>query len=125
MYDALLQVEEQPGGRGCSSHALSGQLAQPESLVRLQLRDVAELLRQHDVVQLLNFILATRLGVANRILKDELQIEGTQLFRASQEKERPSCSISGFDENIRCLPMVPTKMNKELVRTREHRSPLR
>ncbi|ODA79226.1 hypothetical protein RJ55_04819 [Drechmeria coniospora] len=138
VHDALLQVEGQVDGamkyagaaadhcfastyrphqRVGSALLMSGQTNDPEQLMRLRFRDKTGTLDGQGIIELLQFILRTRLKVTNSIIKDEWQIDGEHLIRAIHEASPPSTSISRFDDEIRYLPMAPTKMNKELVRT--------
>lgn len=147
VHDALLQVEgqpdtakqhpERPGGAPSAFgypppagyrpgqqvsnrfFLMDGRAPDPEQLLRLRFKDRTGVLDGHDIIELLQFILKTRLKVTNSIVKDEWQIDGAHLIRAIQEASPPSGALSRFDDEIRYLPMAPTKMNKELVRTRE------
>ncbi|KND87600.1 hypothetical protein TOPH_07711 [Tolypocladium ophioglossoides CBS 100239] len=142
VHDALLQVEGQSAVArlhhgsalstlGCPPPAgfqpgqqlsnrfflMDGQAPDPEQLLRLRFKDRTGVLNGHDIIDLLQFILRTRLNVTNSIVKDEWQIDGVHLIRAIQEASPPSSALSRFDDEVRYLPMAPTKMNKELVRT--------
>ncbi|PHH88479.1 hypothetical protein CDD83_7477 [Cordyceps sp. RAO-2017] len=140
VHDALLQVEGQqaagkpsgttstavqlpspalpPPHRGWNRYFLMhGQTPDAERLLRLRFRDKTGVLAGQDIIELLQYILKTRLRVTNSIVKDEWQIDGAHLLRATQEASPPGVSLSRFDDEIRYLPMAPTQMNKELVRT--------
>ncbi|POR37633.1 Uncharacterized protein TPAR_02168, partial [Tolypocladium paradoxum] len=142
VHDALLQVEGQPdatkqhpetalsafgyprsAGYPSGQHEsnrfllMDGHAPDAEQLLRLRFKDRTGILNGQDIIELLQFILKTRLKVTNRIVKDEWQIDGVHLIRAIQEASPPSAALSRFDDEIRYLPMAPTKMNKELVRT--------
>ncbi|PFH56845.1 hypothetical protein XA68_15862 [Ophiocordyceps unilateralis] len=142
VYDALLQVEDRadveksPLGPAGSPAALSfatpsipppnqgsnryflmeGQVPDLQQL-SLRFRDKTGVLAGQDIIELLQYILKTRLKVTNSIVKDEWHIDGAHLLRASQHVSSPGSSLSRFDDEIRYLPMAPTQMNKELVRT--------
>ena len=148
VHDALLQVEGQPdavmshpehsarvpslfgqppsaaGYRNSqdvsnSCFIMHGQGADTQQLLRLRFKDRTGALNGQDIIELLQYILRTRLNVTNSIIKDEWEIDGAHLIRALQGARPPDCALSRFDDEIRYLPMAPTKMNKELVRTRE------
>lgn len=90
-----------------------------DELYQIRFRDKSGLLKDTNLIEMVQFILQTRLQVANRIVKDEWEIDGQQLVRALQSRCDPSQNISSFDDQVQRLPMAPTKMNKELVRTRK------
>ncbi|PHH69639.1 hypothetical protein CDD82_7626 [Ophiocordyceps australis] len=96
---------------------MHGQNADSQQLLRLRFRDKTGVLQGHDIIELLQYILKTRLKVTNSIIRDEWEIDGSHLLRASQEATPPGSSVSRFDDEVRYLPMAPTQMNKELVRT--------
>lgn len=76
--------------------------------------------RDRNLMELLHYILQTRLQVANNIVQDEWEVDGRQLMRAlHQTRGRPSQDIASLEDQMHRLPMEPTKMNKELVRTRK------
>ncbi|OAA44179.1 hypothetical protein NOR_03907 [Metarhizium rileyi] len=83
----------------------------------MKFRDKSGLLKDRNLIELVQYIMQTRLRVANRIVQDEWEIDGKQLIRALHARDEPSKSISSFEDQIQRLPMAPTKMNKELVRT--------
>lgn len=85
----------------------------------VKFRDSSGLLGDRTLAEFVQFILQTRLRVANRIVQDEWEIDGKQLVRALLSQGQPSSNISSLDEQMHRLPMEPTKMNKELVRTRK------
>ncbi|EQK98700.1 Zn(2)-C6 fungal-type DNA-binding domain protein [Ophiocordyceps sinensis CO18] len=85
--------------------------------LRFKFKDKTGFLAGQDIIELLQFILKTRLKVTNNIVKDEWHIDGAHLLRASQAASPPRLSLARFDDEIRHLPMAPTQMNKELVRT--------
>ncbi|QPG98280.1 hypothetical protein C2857_007449 [Epichloe festucae Fl1] len=87
----------------------------PPFLVKF--RDSSGLLGDRSLAELVQFIMQTRLRVANRIVQDEWEIDGKQLVRALLSQGQPSSNISSLDDQMHRLPMEPTKMNKELVRT--------
>lgn len=89
----------------------------------MKFRDKSGLLKDRNLIELVQFIMQTRLRVANRIVQDEWEIDGKQLIRALQSKGQPSQDISSFEDQMQRLPMAPTKMNKELVRTRKSLAP--
>ncbi|RDA95598.1 hypothetical protein CP533_1170 [Ophiocordyceps camponoti-saundersi (nom. inval.)] len=140
VYDALLQVEDRadvesspegspatlgltsptipPSNRGLNRYFhMQGQVPDVEQQLRLHFRDKTGVFTGHDIIELLQYILKTRLKVTNSIVKDEWHIDGAHLLRASQHVSSPSASISRFDDEVRYLPMAHTQMNKELVRT--------
>ncbi|KAF4592225.1 fungal specific transcription factor domain-containing protein [Ophiocordyceps camponoti-floridani] len=143
VYDALLQVEDRsdvadspvgsapsastavgftapsvppPNGGTNRYFLLQGQMPDVQQL-GLRFRDKTGVLAGQDIIELLQYILKTRLKVTNSIVKDEWHIDGAHLLRASQHVSSPGMSISRFDDEIRYLPMAHTQMNKELVRT--------
>ncbi|GAB0132932.1 hypothetical protein EsDP_00001352 [Epichloe bromicola] len=83
----------------------------------VKFRDSSGLLGGRALAELVQLIMQTRLRVANRIVQDEWEIDGKQLVRALLSQGQPSSNISSLDEQMHRLPMEPTKMNKELVRT--------
>ncbi|KAK2600210.1 hypothetical protein QQS21_005084 [Conoideocrella luteorostrata] len=83
----------------------------------MKFRDKTGLLKDRTLTELVQFILQTRLRVANRIIQDEWEIDGKQLVQALHARSQPSHDISAFEDQMQRLPMEPTKMNKELVRT--------
>ena len=54
---------------------------------------------------------------------DDWMLDAARLVWAAQGSYQPSSSPSRLDDQLRYLPMVPSKLNKELVRTRKHRPP--
>ncbi|PHH70275.1 hypothetical protein CDD80_6120 [Ophiocordyceps camponoti-rufipedis] len=143
VYDALLQVEDRsdvadspvgsapstsmavgftapdvppPNGGANRYFLLQGQMPDVQQL-GLRFRDKTGVLAGQDIIELLQYILKTRLKVTNSIVKDEWHIDGAHLLRASQHLSSPSVSLSRLDDEIRYLPMAHTQMNKELVRT--------
>ena len=93
-----------------------------DKLFRMKFRDKSGLLKDRNLIEMVQYILQTRLRVANTIVKDEWEIDGKQLIRAITDRRQPSQNISSFEDEVQRLPMAPSKMNKELVRTRKHRS---
>ncbi|KAG5925663.1 hypothetical protein E4U42_004093 [Claviceps africana] len=83
----------------------------------MRFRDSSGLFKDRALVELVQFILQTRLRVANRIVQDEWEIDGQQLVRALHSRSQPSRNVSSLEDQMQRLPMEPTKMNKELVRT--------
>ncbi|KAG5982690.1 hypothetical protein E4U55_001513 [Claviceps digitariae] len=83
----------------------------------MKFRDSSGLLRDRALVELVQFILQTRLRVANRIVQDEWEIDGRQLVQALHSRSQPTHNLSSLEDQMQRLPMEPTKMNKELVRT--------
>ncbi|KAG6009012.1 hypothetical protein E4U21_003343 [Claviceps maximensis] len=83
----------------------------------MKFRDSSGLFRDRALVELVQFILQTRLRVANRIVQDEWEIDGKQLVQALHSRRQPSHNLSSLEDQMQRLPMEPTKMNKELVRT--------
>lgn len=67
---------------------------------------------------MLRLILSARLKVTNRIVNDEWSIDGPQLVRAFQQATRPPPMLGALDDQLRNLPMEPTRLNIELVRIR-------
>ncbi|KAM4065889.1 fungal specific transcription factor [Hirsutella rhossiliensis] len=107
-----------PPSRSASPYFLmQGQTPDAERMLRLRFRDKGGVLAGQDIIELLQYILKTRLKVTNSIVKDEWYIDGAHLLRASQAASPPGVSLARFDHEIRHLPMAPTQMNKELVRT--------
>lgn len=84
----------------------------------MKFRDKSGLLKDRNLIELVQYIMQTRLRVANRIVQDEWEIDGRQLIRALYATDQPGKTISSFEDQMQRLPMAPTKMNKELVRTR-------
>ncbi|KAF4984960.1 hypothetical protein FDECE_16944 [Fusarium decemcellulare] len=65
----------------------------------------------------LRVIVQRRLTLANRIYLDERANETTRAYLAAHEGRRPvTLPVEGSMEQLRYLPMEPTKLNKELVR---------
>ncbi|KAG6040229.1 hypothetical protein E4U41_001206 [Claviceps citrina] len=83
----------------------------------MKFRDSSGLFRDRALVELVQFILQTRLRVANRIVQDEWVIDGKQLVQVLQSQSRPAHFSPSLEDQMQRLPMEPTKMNKELVRT--------
>ncbi|KAK8913235.1 hypothetical protein H634G_08526 [Metarhizium anisopliae BRIP 53293] len=83
----------------------------------MKFRDKSGLLKDRNLIELVQYIMQTRLRVANRIVQDEWEIDGRQLIRALYATDQPGKTISSFEDQMQRLPMAPTKMNKELVRT--------
>lgn len=91
----------------------------------MKFRDSSGLFRDRALLELVQFIMQTRLRVANRIVQDEWEIDGKQLVRALHSRSQPSHNLASLEDQMQRLPMEPTKMNKELVRTRKaHFDPL-
>ncbi|CCE29567.1 uncharacterized protein CPUR_03414 [Claviceps purpurea 20.1] len=83
----------------------------------MKFRDSSGLFRDRALLELVQFIMQTRLRVANRIVQDEWEIDGKQLVRALHSRNQPSHNLASLEDQMQRLPMEPTKMNKELVRT--------
>ncbi|KAG5975693.1 hypothetical protein E4U56_003358 [Claviceps arundinis] len=83
----------------------------------MKFRDSSGLFRDRALLELVQFIMQTRLRVANRIVQDEWEIDGKQLVRALHSRSQPSHNLASLEDQMQRLPMEPTKMNKELVRT--------
>ncbi|KAK5994885.1 hypothetical protein PT974_03272 [Cladobotryum mycophilum] len=83
---------------------------------RVVVTDETGTLKPKTVLALLKVILQNRLKVANRIVNDEWSIDGSQLLQAVQQAAQPPSVIGGLDDQLRNLPMEPTRMNIELVR---------
>lgn len=85
---------------------------------RVVVTDETGTLKPKSVFAMLRLILQARLKVTNRIVNDEWSIDGTQLMRALQQATQPPAMIGGLDDQLRNLPMEPTRLNIELVRIR-------
>ncbi|KAL6890481.1 hypothetical protein GGI43DRAFT_221574 [Trichoderma evansii] len=83
---------------------------------RIVVTDETGTLRPKSVFAMLRLILSARLKVTNRIVNDEWSIDGPQLVRAFQQATRPPPMLGGLDDQLRNLPMEPTRLNIELVR---------
>ncbi|KAL7920341.1 hypothetical protein ACQKWADRAFT_298742 [Trichoderma austrokoningii] len=83
---------------------------------RIVVTDETGTLRPKSVFAMLRLILSARLKVTNRIVNDEWSIDGPQLLRAFQQETRPPPMLGGLDDQLRNLPMEPTRLNIELVR---------
>ncbi|KAK7409324.1 hypothetical protein QQX98_008503 [Neonectria punicea] len=69
------------------------------------------------VLENLRVIFERRLTIANRITEDEWTEDDARGFLTSHDACRPlALPVEGPIEQLRFLPMAPTKMNKELVR---------
>ncbi|KAK4062921.1 transcriptional regulator family: Fungal Specific TF [Trichoderma harzianum] len=99
-----------------SSHRSSaGSASDP---FRVVVTDETGTLKPKSVFAMLRLILQARLKVTNRIVNDEWSIDGPQLMRALQQAAQPPVMIGGLDDQLRNLPMEPTRLNIELVRIR-------
>ncbi|PKK40736.1 hypothetical protein CI102_14890 [Trichoderma harzianum] len=99
-----------------SSHRSSaGSASDP---FRVVVTDETGTLKPKSVFAMLRLILQARLKVTNRIVNDEWSIDGPQLMRALQQAAQPPAMIGGLDDQLRNLPMEPTRLNIELVRIR-------
>ncbi|KAL7952108.1 hypothetical protein V8C42DRAFT_26437 [Trichoderma barbatum] len=97
-----------------SSHRSSpGSASDP---FRVVVTDETGTLKPKSVFAMLRLILQARLKVTNRIVNDEWSIDGPQLMRALQQATQPPAMIGGLDDQLRNLPMEPTRLNIELVR---------
>ncbi|KAL6820157.1 hypothetical protein J3E69DRAFT_51923 [Trichoderma sp. SZMC 28015] len=97
-----------------SSHRSStGSASDP---FRVVVTDETGTLKPKSVFAMLRLILQARLKVTNRIVNDEWSIDGPQLMRALQQAAQPPVMIGGLDDQLRNLPMEPTRLNIELVR---------
>lgn len=85
---------------------------------RVVVTDETGTLKPKSVFAMLRLILQARLKVTNRIVNDEWSIDGPQLMRALQQAAQPPVMIGGLDDQLRNLPMEPTRLNIELVRIR-------
>ena len=55
---------------------------------------------------------------------DEWMLDAAQLIWAAQaSSQQPTFSLQSMDHELRHLPMIPTKLNKELARTRKSSLP--
>ncbi|KAH7121341.1 hypothetical protein EDB81DRAFT_228406 [Dactylonectria macrodidyma] len=69
------------------------------------------------VLENLRLIFERRLTIANRIPEDEWAEDEARALLTSEDARRPlDFPVEGAMEQLRFLPMAPTKMNKELVR---------
>lgn len=50
--------------------------------------------------------------------EDEWMVDAARLIWEAQGSQSPTSSLQQMDQELRHLPMTPTKLNKELVRTR-------
>lgn len=67
----------------------------------------------------LRVIFERRLSIANRIPENEWTEDEAKALITSEDARRPlALPVEGAMEQLRFLPMAPTKMNKELVRIR-------
>lgn len=90
---------------------------------RVVVTDVTGTLKPKSVFAIVRLILQARLKVTNSIVNDEWSIDGPQLMRALTEAAQPPAMIGGLDDQLRNLPMEPTRLNIELVRIRMSQSP--
>lgn len=138
IQDALLQVEGAVAAGGLAdSHsptlgaegeaafdmpdhqdAHSSSLGSVSDPFRIVVTDETGTLRPKSVFAMLRLILSARLKVTNHIINDEWNIDGPQLVRAFQQATRPPPMLGGLDDQLRNLPMEPTRLNIELVRIR-------
>ncbi|RFU72157.1 zn2-c6 fungal-type dna-binding domain, partial [Trichoderma arundinaceum] len=96
-----------------SQKSPSGSASDP---FRVVVTDETGTLKPKSVFAMLRLILQARLKVTNRIVNDEWSIDGPQLMRALQQAAQPPVMIGGLDDQLRNLPMEPTRLNIELVR---------
>lgn len=136
IQDALLQVEGAIAAGGLADSpplSVEGEAAfeiphhqdahspSPGSIsdpFRIVVTDETGTLRPKSVFAMLRLILSARLKVTNRIVNDEWSIDGPQLVRAFQQATRPPPMLGALDDQLRNLPMEPTRLNIELVRIR-------
>lgn len=52
--------------------------------------------------------------------EDEWMVDAAQLIWTAQGSQSPASPLQQLDQELRHLPMAPTKLNKELVRTRTY-----
>lgn len=72
------------------------------------------------MVDLVQFIIENRLSITERTVRDEMYTANPESIEAVEQTRRPSSAISGLSDEVRHLPMAPTRVNKELVRTRKY-----
>ncbi|KAL7784871.1 hypothetical protein V8C37DRAFT_413212 [Trichoderma ceciliae] len=97
----------------------SSQKSSPGSVsdpFRVVVTDETGTLKPKSIFAMVRLILQARLKVTNRIVNDEWSIDGPQLMRAFQQAAQPPIMIGGLDDQLRNLPMEPTRLNIELVR---------
>lgn len=135
IQDAILQVEgvvaasgmaDRPSATPVVAHGEMISLAQPDDQdasshsssepFRVVVTDETGTLKPKSVFAMLRLILQARLKVTNRIVNDEWSIDGPQLMRALQQAAQPPAMLGGLDDQLRNLPMEPTRLNIELVR---------
>lgn len=90
-----------------------------DDCLKVVIRDETGIMKPRTLLALVQVIMKARLKVTNRILNDEWSINGPELLRAVQQAGRPPAMIGGLDDQLRNLPMAPTRMNIELVRIRK------
>lgn len=137
IQDAILQVEGVVAASGIADRSSATpvvargemiSLAQPDDQdasshnssepFRVVVTDETGTLKPKSVFAMLRLILQARLKVTNRIVNDEWSIDGPQLMRALQQATQPPAMLGGLDDQLRNLPMEPTRLNIELVRIR-------
>ncbi|KAM0449479.1 hypothetical protein ACHAO4_007497 [Trichoderma viride] len=134
IQDALLQVEGAVAAGGLAESpplgaereaafeipdhqdAPSSSLGSVSDPFRIVVTDETGTLRPKSVFAMLRLILSARLKVTNHIINDEWNIDGPQLVRAFQQATRPPPMLGALDDQLRNLPMEPTRLNIELVR---------
>lgn len=74
---------------------------------------------------MVHLILSARLKTTERILGSGWAIDGDNVMRAVMRAMGPPAIVGGLDDQLRNLPMEPTRINIELVRIRTSISILR
>lgn len=132
VHDAILQVDESehassPESMGYSSpETLSDISAPPSPPATPFVPFKVSLDEEKDpdvVIEKLRIILDRRLTIANRLLQDDDEWSGEDtraLMHIRDYRRGLNLPVEGSMEQLRFLPMVPTKMNKELVRIRKY-----
>lgn len=126
VHDAILQVDESehassPESMGYSSpETLSDHPSPPSPPATPFVPFKVSLDEEKDpdaVIEKLRIILDRRLTLANRLQDEEWSSEDTRALVHIRDVRRGlNLPIEGSVEQLRFLPMAPTKMNKELVR---------
>jgi hypothetical protein len=129
VHDAILQVDESehassPESMGYSSpETLSDHPSPPSPSATPFVPFKVSLDEEKDpdaVIEKLRIILDRRLTLANRLQDEEWSSDDTRALVHIRDVRRGlNLPIEGSVEQLRFLPMVPTKMNKELVRIRK------
>lgn len=89
----------------------------PDEPFKIILRDSTGILQPQSVLALVRMILQVRVNVASRVVNDEWSVDGEALLRAARTATRPpALQMSTFDQQLRNLPMNPSRLNVELVR---------